>query len=347
MVSQLYVVCCCVCQLYVVGCCSVVAAEVPPPLPVKQRSKSVMTQRGSISRLYSHDNADNDNNDDRPSTTASYRNAASPITTVSHNRPSTAVSQQRHTVSPSSAELTSSLDNLLTELGHDLPRPNKPPLNVRSELTPDLLPPKKPPLVVSSELSRDLSMDAETPAVQSDLPPSKPPLKVHPELSHELPPHNNRPLNVRSELSQDLLPPKKPPLNVRISSYDNFTGRSEDNVDGVKCHIGPSLHHTETRPLGPTLMTSTTSGSDGSASNCTMWISDGPSQRFTSSVSQTPHGVMSHLVASPSSTSSTIIATAGASPLLISPSSISSTAGAAPPLPIKLKHSKSSSCVYC
>ena len=300
-------------------CCSSVVSEVPPPLPVKQRSKSVMTQRGSISRLYSH--ADDDDADHWPSTTASYRSS------------STAVSHRPNTVSPLSAELTSSLDNLLAELGHDLPPPKKPPLNiVRSEISQELLPPDKPPLNVRSDLSQELPpkkpLSNVSSGVNQDFPPSKPPLNI-----------------VRSELSRGLLPSDKPPLNVRISGYDNLSGRrSEDSIDGVKCHIGPSLEHTETRPHVSTPRTCTTSSSDGSSYN-SVWISDGTSERFTGSMSQMPRRVVSPLVTSPSSISSTISTTTGASPLLISPSSITSTSGVAPPLPMKLKHSKSS-CVY-
>lgn len=87
---------CCGC-----GCSKVV--DVPPPLPVKQRAKSLLSECG----------------------------AAGSNRALSH-----AVLFQRHTITPSATDFTSSLDKVIAELNQAAapkkpPPPKKPPRNVR------------------------------------------------------------------------------------------------------------------------------------------------------------------------------------------------------------------------
>ena len=103
----------------VAGCS--VAAEVPPPLPVKQRAKSMVSERGSVSRLYSQGDGGSATPNDVSPRRSDYSYRDSPT------------------------DFSSSLDNVLAELNQSLSAaagddesqpadaaPAKPPRNVRS-----------------------------------------------------------------------------------------------------------------------------------------------------------------------------------------------------------------------
>jgi len=107
--SAVWFINCVVCRFSMVD-------DVPPPLPVKQRANSVMSDRCSVSRMYSRD----DDKSVRKSSTVSSDDDG--LSTVSPR----SVSSQRHMTT----EFTSSLDSVLAEL-NEAAAPKKPPLNVR------------------------------------------------------------------------------------------------------------------------------------------------------------------------------------------------------------------------
>ena len=143
--------CCCHLHPPLLFICCSVTADVAPPLPVKQRrAQSVMSERSSVSRLYSHDDA------------------VSP----------------RHTISHSPAELTAALDNVLTELNHhgvvNAAVPEKPPLNtLLMHSAADTAPPK-PPLnrVLAQHNHATVNNVLTELSHAADAAPKKPPLNM-------------------------------------------------------------------------------------------------------------------------------------------------------------------------